>query len=151
MTQFKSTPVDRHLHDARRDILFVGAGVLVTTTALTLYGAHTWTEVGIVLGAVVVATAGEYGVLLPRQIERESAGWAALALSIAGILLVAPPLTWFGLSLVFGAAGALLGYRGRSASTGATRSQIAFVVGVLASIAYFAMYLGDALSQAGII
>ena len=52
--------------------------------------------------------------------------------------------------LVLGVAGALLGYAGRNAASGARLSIAAFVVGLLSSIGYVAIYVIDFLGQSTI-
>ena len=60
------------------------------------------------------------------------------------------PAFWSGLPLVLGVAGALLGYAGRNAASGARLSIAAFVVGLLSSIGYVAIYVIDFLGQSGV-
>ena len=129
-------------------VLWLAAAVFTATTALTFYGAHGRYEIPIVMTGIVLSLIGVYGFLLPRKLAQQSAGGTALILSsIAAVLLV--PTFWSGQSLILGAAGALLGYAGRKAPSGAGKSIAAILIGLLVSIGYFAVYLYDALLPAG--
>lgn len=127
----------------------LAAGVLIVSSALTAYGAHDLREIIVVITVIVAVTAAVYGFLLPRKLTQESAGGTALTLAVLAALLLLPAF-WSGLPLVLGAAGAVLGYAGRNASTGSRQSMAALVLGVLASIGYFAVYLLDTLAQLGV-
>ena len=129
-------------------VLWLAAAVFTATTALTLYGAHGRYEIPMVIIGIIISVIGVYGFLLPRKLAQPSAGGTALILSgVAAVLLV--PTFWSGQSLILGAAGALLGYAGRKAPSGAGKSIAALVVGLLVCIGYFAVYLLDALLPAG--
>ena len=131
-----------------RPVLWLGAAVFTATTALTLYGAHGRYEIPIVMTGIIITVIGVYGFLLPRKLAQESAGGTALILSgIAAVLFL--PAFWSGQSLILGAAGALLGYVGLKAPTGAGKSIAAIVVGLVASISYFAIYVLDAILPPG--
>lgn len=133
----------------RKALVPAAAAILVSTFALTVYGAHDMTEVAVVLGALLPVIGGVYGILLPSKLTRESAGGTALILAVLGALLLVPAF-WSGLPLALGAAGAMLGYAGRHASTGSGKCTAAVIAGTLASIGYFAIYLLDMLSQMGV-
>ena len=131
-----------------RPVLWLAVAVFTATTALTLYGAHGRYEIPMVMTGIIVSIVGVYGFLLPRKLAQPGAGGTALILSsVAAVIAV--PTFWSGQSLILGAAGALLGYAGRKAPSGAGKSIAAIVVGVLVSIAYFAVYLLDALLPPG--
>jgi hypothetical protein len=131
-----------------RPVLWLAVAVFTATTALTLYGAHGRYEIPMVITGIIVSIIGVYGFLLPRKVAQPSAGGTALILSaVAAVLLV--PTFWSGQSLILGAAGAMLGYAGRKAPSGAGKSIAAIVVGLLVSIGYFAVYLLDAVLPAG--
>jgi hypothetical protein len=98
---------------------------------------------------VLVAAVAVFGFLLPRALRRESAGGTALTLSIIAAVAIVPA-HWAGLPMVLGVAGAMLGYAGKHAPSGAGQSIAAFVIGLLASLGYIAFYVGDTLIQAGI-
>jgi hypothetical protein len=131
-----------------RPVLWLAATVFTATTALTLYGAHGRYEIPIVMTGIIVSLVGVYGFLLPRRLAQPSTGNTALTLSIVAAVLLLPTF-WSGQSLILGAAGALLGSAGRKAPRGAGKSIAAIVIGLLVSIAYFAVYLLDALLPAG--
>jgi len=133
----------------RRKIVPIAAAVLVAAIALTAYGAHDMGEILVVTAVILATTAGVYGLLLPRKLRQESAGGTSLTMSLVGLALLLPAF-WSGLPLVLGVAGAILGYAGRKATKGAGMSQAGFAIGVLSSVGYFAVYVLDALNQAGI-
>jgi hypothetical protein len=134
---------------AGRALVPTTAAVLVSTVALTVYGAHDMTEVVVVLAILLPVIGGVYGILLPRELTKESAGGTSLLLAVIGALLLVPAF-WSGLPLALGAAGAMLGYAGRHASTGSGKCTVALILGTLASIGYFAVYALDTLSQMGV-
>lgn len=131
-----------------RSALWVGAAVFAATTALTLYGAHGRYEIPIVMTGIIVSVIGVYGFLLPRKLAQQSAGGTALILSGIAVVLLLPAF-WSGQSLILGAAGALVGYVGRKAPTAAGKSIAAVVIGLVASIAYVAIYILDAVLPPG--
>jgi hypothetical protein len=133
----------------RRVLVPTGVAVFVAAAALTVYGAHDMTEVAVVLAILVAVMAGVYGYLLPRKLAQESAGGAALTLSIIAAVLLLPAF-WSGLPLALGVAGAMLGYAGRNAAKGSGKCVAALVIGALAAIGYFAVYVLDTLHQMGI-
>lgn len=129
----------------RRGITPLAVSVLAASTALTFYGAHQIREAVVVTVIIAATVVGVYGFLLPRKLSHDSAGGTALTLSVLAALLIMPAF-WSGLPLVLGAAGAALGYAGRSAPSGSGKSVAAFVIGLLASISYFATYALEALN-----
>ena len=144
-----SSPVEIERSRLRRYLPVSTAAVLVATAAFTAWGAHHMREFAVVMLLVVVTMIGVYGVLLPRKLRGESTGGTALTLSLIGLAVLFPAF-WSGLPLVLGVAGALLGYAGRNAASGARLSIAAFVVGLLSSIGYVAIYVIDFLGQSGV-
>lgn len=133
-------------HEAlRRALKPVAFALVLVTAGLTVWSAHDVREVVIVMAIVVATVIGVFGFLMPRRLDRDSAGATALCMSVIALLLLLPAF-WSGLPLVLGAAGAMLGYAGRNATTGAGKSIAAFGLGVLASVGYFAIYVLEALS-----
>ena len=133
----------------RRALVPAAVAVLVATAALTIYGARDVREIVIVLAVLASVMAGVYGFLLPRKLTQDGAGGAALTLSLVGVMLLLPAF-WSGLPLALGVSGAMLGYAGRNATTGSGKCAAALVIGTLASIGYFAVYVLDALNQMGV-
>jgi peptidoglycan/LPS O-acetylase OafA/YrhL len=127
-----------------RTVAVLAVAVYVATSALTIYGADDRWEMGIVMTVIAGTILGVYGYLLPGELAKSRPSAAALVLSIGGVVLLLPAF-WSGQSLLLGAAGALLGYRNRKASAGAGRSVAALLLGLLASLGYFAIYVMDAL------
>ena len=125
------------------------AAVAATSTlaaiAFTALGAHDWSEIAVIGGAVVVTAAVVFGWVVPRALRRESAGGTALALTIPAVLLVVPAF-WTGVPLVLGAAGILVGNAGRHARKGAGTCIAGVVLGALAVAAYVVIYVSDAMS-----
>lgn len=126
----------------RRAIVPVGVGAFAAAAFWTAMGAHDTREVVIVVGMCAVVAAGVFGFVLPRAMRAQSAPGRALTLSIIGLALIVPAF-WAGLPMVLGAAGALLGYAGRNATTGAKGSVTALVIGLLAVAGYWAAYVTD--------
>lgn len=143
MTSFSTS--DRYTTDragARRAIVPVGVGSFAAAVFWTAMGAHDVGELAVVVAACAVVAGGVFGFVLPRAMREESAPGTALTLSVLGLLLIVPAF-WSGLPMVLGAAGALLGYAGRAARTGAKGSITALVVGLLAVVGYWAAYITD--------
>lgn len=126
----------------------LGTGAAVVASGLTIYGAHTWAEVAVVLPVIVATTAVVFGLVVPRALRKESAGGTALALSIPAALLVLPAF-WAGLPLVLGLAGATVGNAGRTARSGGGKSLAAVVIGAVAVLAYAATYVSEIAGGAG--
>ena len=133
----------------RRSLKPIAAAVFVISSALNVYGAHDFREVAVVTVVIVATMAGVYGFLLPRKLAQESAGGTALTLSLIGLAVLVPAF-WSGLPLILGAAGALLGYAGKNATSGSGKSTAGFVIGLLAVFGYLAVYVLDTLHQFGI-
>ena len=133
----------------RRQVAIAAVSVLVASSALTVYGAHDLAEILVVLAGITVTMIGVYGFLLPRKLAQGSGATSALVLSVIAMLVLLPAF-WSGLPLVLGVAGAMLGHAGRNAESGSRRSVGALVLGIIAAIGYFAIYVLDTLSQAGI-
>lgn len=130
-------------------LLPAAVAVVAAGGTLTVYGAHDFGEVGIVMGIFVPVVIGIYGFLLPRALKGSGGSGIALTLSLIGLALLLPAF-WSALPLAFGVAGALLGYAGRNGASGSGKSTAAVALGTLAAIGYFAVYVLDALHQAGV-
>lgn len=151
MSRHATAPAAPATHTGRRDRRTVAAlavAVYVVTTALTIYGADDRWEIAIVMTLIAGTLLGVYGYLLPRELGKTRPSATALVLSVAGAVLLLPAF-WSGESLLLGAAGALLGYRNQKSATGAGRSAVALVLGLLASIGYLAIYVMDAVLPPG--
>ena len=135
-----STPAENA--GPRRAIVPVGVGSFAAAAFWTAMGAHDLGEIVIVTGVCAVVAGAVFGLVLPRALREESAPGRALTLAILGLLFIVPAF-WSGLPMVLGAAGALLGYAGRNASTGAKGSIAALVIGLLAVVGYWAAYVTD--------
>lgn len=127
-----------------RTVAALGVASGLLATAWTVYGAHHWGEIAIVLGILAVATPLVFGLFVPRALRKESAGGTALGLSIPAVLVLIPAF-WSGLPLVLGVAGLVVGNAGRRAPTGANKCIAAVVLGALAALGYVAIYLFDAM------
>ncbi len=124
-------------------------GVLAAGSTLTVYGAHDFREVAIVVGLLVAVVVGVFGFLLPRALRGNGGSGTALALSVTAAVLLLPAF-WSAQPLALGVAGALLGYAGRHGTQGSRKATAAVAIGLLAAIGYFAVYTLDALHQAGV-
>ena len=82
-----------------------------------------------------------FGWVVPRGLQREAAGAAALTLSILGLITVAA--FWSGLPPILAAGGALLGWAGRNADRGRGLCRAALVIGALALVADLAVFVFD--------
>ena len=117
-------------------------GTAAVGVGWTVYGAHDWSEL-ITMGALIlVAAALVFGLVVRPALARESAGRTALSLSVPAALLALPAF-WSGIPLVLGVGGALVGNAGRNARNGSGACTAGLVLGVLAVIAYLAIYVGD--------
>lgn len=103
-----------------------------------------------VCGFILAAAAVVFGFVVPRQLGKERSGTSALVMSVLAALLVLP-LFWAGVPAVLGAGGAFLGWSGRRASTGSGMSQAAFALGLLAVVAWIAIYVLDWMSTNNIV
>ncbi len=88
----------------------------------------------------VVATVLVFAIVMASALRKESFAGTALTLSILGVLLV--PALWFGMTLVFAAAGTMLGWAGLGIAKGVGRSRAAFVLGLLVIVGLLAGYIG---------
>ncbi len=95
------------------------------------------------------APSSQRRISLPRKLAGESAGGTALTLSLLAAVLLLPAF-WSGLPLALGVAGAILGYAGQKSVRGSAKCIAALVIGMLASIGYFAVYVLDALHRSGV-
>jgi hypothetical protein len=120
----------------------LGAVAALVAVALSVLGAHDWSEIALEVGMIVVGYALVFGLVVPRALRKESAGGTALGLAIPAARLVLPAV-WSGLPLILGVAGIVVGNAGRSARTGAGKCIAAVVLGSLTVIAYAAIYVGD--------
>ena len=122
-------------------------GLVTTGVALTLsmVGAHDNLERLVELALIAVGAAVLFGIVVPRGLRHESAGGRAIVLGVLGLLLVVPAF-WSGLPVQLGVAAALLGYAGKRADTGSSKAIVGLVIGLLAAMAYTAIYVGDFLA-----
>jgi hypothetical protein len=128
-----------------RAVAGIGLATGLVAAAGTAFGAHDWTEMIVVWGVLAVGTSLVFGLVVPRALRKESAGGTALALSIPALVLLLPAF-WSGLPLVLGVAGLVVGNAGRRAPTGAGKCIAAVVLGSLAAIGYFAIYISDGMN-----
>lgn len=142
-----STTVDRER--AHRAATPLGIAAFVIAGGLSLQGADSVQEaiVEVVLQLAVAAVL--FAVVVPRGLRHESAGGRGLAMGIVALLLVVPAF-WSGLPLLLGTAAAVLGYAGKRASARAGLATASLVIGLLAVVAYLAIYVGDYLHVHGI-
>ncbi len=122
----------------------IPAAIASTAIAVTLsyLGAHDNRERLVELGLQIVAAGVLFGVVVPRGLRQESAGGRALVLGALALLIVVPAF-WSGLPIQLGAAACLLGYAGKRADTGSGKAIASLVLGLLAVVAYLAIYVGD--------
>jgi hypothetical protein len=123
----------------------IGLTTALVAAAGAAFGAHDWTEIAVIGGAIAIASVLVFGLVVPRALRKESAGGTALALSIPALLLLLPAF-WSGLPLVFGVAGLVVGNAGRKAPSGAGKCIAAVVLGALATVGYLAIYISDAMN-----
>ena len=123
----------------------VAATSTLAAIGFTALGAHDWTEIAVIAGAVVVTSAIVFGWVVPHALRQESAGGTALALTIPAVLLVVPAF-WSGVPLVLGAAGLLVGNAGRRAPRGAGMCIAGVVLGALAVAGYVTIYVSDVMN-----
>ena len=95
----------------------------------------------VVCAVIAVGAAVVFGWIVPKMLERASAGTPALVL--AGLGLVTVVVFWTGLPPILAAGGGLLGWAGRNAAHGAGRSRAAAAIAVLALIADVAILVAD--------
>lgn len=88
----------------------------------------------------LVAAVVVFAIVMAWALRQESFGGVALTLSILGALLF--PAFWFGITLVFAAAGTLLGWAGLGIAKGVGLSRAAFVIGLLTMVGTLAAYIG---------
>lgn len=125
----------------------VAIGAIAIATVLAAVGTwgggdeHGTREFLIVCAIIAVAAAVVFGWIVPRGLQREAAGAAALTLSILGLVSIAA--FWSGLPPILAAGGALLGWTGRNAERGRGFCRGALVIGVLALVADVAVYIAD--------
>jgi hypothetical protein len=148
MSTITVTPSD-HRETARRAVVPAALTTFAVAAVLSVTGAHTTAEWVVEVVVQAVVTALVFGLVVARGLRHESAGGRGLAMGILGLLLVVPAF-WTGLPLLLGTGSALLGSAGRRASTGSAKATAAMVVGVLAVVAYAAIYVVDYLQTHGI-
>lgn len=124
----------------------IGALVAVVASAATTYGAHTWSEIAIVVPAIVLTTALVFGLVVPKALvkagSKESSGGTALGLSIPAALLLLPAF-WAGVPFVLGVGAMVVGNAGRNARTGAGTCIAGLVIGALVAVGYLAIYASE--------
>jgi hypothetical protein len=148
MSTITVTPSD-HRETARRAVVPAALTTFAVAAVLSVTGAHTTAEWVVEVVVQAVVTALVFGLVVARSLRHESAGGRGLAMGILGLLLVVPAF-WTGLPLLLGTGSALLGSAGRRASTGSAKATAAMIVGVLAVVAYAAIYVLDYLQTHGI-
>ena len=94
---------------------------------------HATREFLIVCAIIAVSAALVFGWIVPRMLDRESAGTPALVLAVLGFLTVF--VFWSGLPPILAAGGGLLGWAGRDARAGSSRCRAAIAIAALALIA----------------
>lgn len=127
---------------ARRACLPVGLATTAVALALSMIGAHDNVERIVEVALITVGAAVLFGIVVPRGLRHESAGGRAMVLGVLGVLLVVPAF-WSGLPAQLGVAAALLGYAGKRAEAGSGKAIVGLVIGLLATMAYVAIYVGD--------
>jgi hypothetical protein len=127
---------------AKRAAAPLAGAVAVVAGILSAVNAEDLTEAAIELPIILLTTALVYGLVVRRGLRATSAGGRAIILDAVGLLVLLPAF-WSGLPLILGSAGALLGYAGKRAETGATKAMVAFVLGLLVCVGYVAFYVGD--------
>ena len=130
---------------ARRASLPVGIATTAVALALSMIGAHDNVERLVEVALITVGAAVLFGIVVPRGLRHESAGGRAIVLGVLGVLLVVPAF-WSGLPAQLGVAAALLGYAGKRADAGSGKAIVGLVIGLLATMAYVAIYVGDFLA-----
>lgn len=123
-------------------VLPTGIVTAVVSSVFTYLGAHDPGEYISMIALGLVAAAVVYGWVVPRTLERDAAPKTAMAMSVIAALATLPAF-WTGLPLVLGAAGALVGYAGRSAAKGSGLSIAAMLIGVLSVLGYLTIYIVD--------
>ena len=134
---------------SERKMAPVAIGAIALATALAATGTwgdtsgdtHGTREFLIVCAIIAVAAAVVFGWVVPRGLQREAAGAAALTLSILGLITVAA--FWSGLPPILAAGGALLGWASRNAERGRGLCRAALVIGALALVADLAVFVFD--------
>ena len=136
---------------SERTMAPVAIGAIVMATALAALGTfgdsaeQNQARAFLVVCAVIaVAAAVVFGWIVPRGLQREATGAAALTLSILGLVSIAA--FWSGLPPILAAGGALLGWAGHNAERGRGLCRAAFVIGALALVADVAAYVFDSTS-----
>ena len=126
--------------------LVVPTGIVtaVVSSAFTYLGAHSRGEYVSMIALALVTAAVVYGWVAPRALEEDAAPKTAMVMSVVAAL-TALPAYWTGLPLVLGAAGALVGYAGRSAAKGSGLSIAAMLIGVMSVLGYLTIYIVDGL------
>lgn len=142
-----ASPADARPATVRRILIPVAIAVTVVQAALNALiilgetpgpetdGRYISSVVGPLVAAVVV-----FAIVMAWALRQESFAGVALTLSIIGVLLV--PAFWFGMTLVFAAAGTLLGWAGLGIAKGVSLSRAAFLIGLLTVVATLALYIG---------
>jgi hypothetical protein len=143
------SPLARPDHErARRALVPLGVATALVAVFFETFRADSIGESVAMDVFGVVVTALVFGLVVSRGLRHEAAPVRALVLSVLGLLLAFPAF-WSGLPLVLGAAGAVLGYAGKRASSRSGLCIAALVVGSLAVIAYLAIFVGDWIAHPG--
>ena len=140
--------VEGHQSDrdqARRACLPVGIATTLVALSLSMMGAHDNAERLVEVALIAVGAVVLFAIVVPRGLRHESAGGRAIVLGALGLLLVVPAF-WSGLPAQLGVAAALLGYAGKRADVGSGKAIVGLVIGLLATMAYVAIYVGDFLA-----
>jgi hypothetical protein len=127
---------------ASRLLLPTAIGSTAVAAALSYVGSHDMGEWFFEIGVQVVGAAVIFGLVVPRGLRHESAGWRAIVMGGLGLLLVVPAF-WLGLPVQLGAAAVLLGYAGHRAPSGSGKALTALVIGAITVLAYLVIHLGD--------
>src|SRR5680860_1694676 len=74
----------------RRSLKPLAAAVYSISAVWTVLGAHDMTEIVVVLVVAAAVTVGIYGFLMPKALDKPSAGSTALTLSLVATALILP-------------------------------------------------------------
>lgn len=114
--------------------------------ALGIYGDgtggadHSTSEFLVVCGFAVVAALVVFGLVVPRTIDKPSAGRTAIIL--AGLAVLTVPVFWAGITPALGVGAIILGLEGDRR----TQSRIGVALGALALMGYVVTYVLDWMS-----
>ena len=143
-----TTTLETTARPATGQVVTIGVASTVVAVVFTWLGAHDWGEIAVVSAAVLTCGALVFGLVVPRALQKESAGGTALALAVPALLLLVPAF-WAGIPFVLGAAAVAVGNAGRGARTGFGKSVAGLVLGALAVLGYLAIYASDLAASGG--